>query len=176
VRDGKVPEGVRKGQPAPREGGTGRGEDRGLPAEEPAPGIGFSPYSVIGKFFAKNKSRPLQRLAIPVRYAAAGKDPMTVGIGFTGRISASWKKIAERQQEGYEYSASEGFRRALFLTGTELRKKKRAEAKYFFLRPSTTRLKDPARPIIDPFWNSEKGRVMPQIRDNYERKLRGERI
>jgi hypothetical protein len=102
--------------------------------------LGFSPYSVIGKFFAKNKSRPLQRLAIPVRYAAAGKDPMTVGIGFTGRISASWKKIAERQQEGYEYSASEGFRRALFLTGTELRKKKRAEAKYFFLRPSTTRL------------------------------------
>ena len=136
----------------------------------------FSPLSIIGRFFSKHKDRPLYKLALPVRYDVVGRDPFHIEIGFTGKVSASWKRIAERQQEGQGVSVTEGVRRFWMLTGAQLKKKKRTEAKFFFLKPSTMNLKIPKREIIDPFWDAHKGDVMRNIKEHYERKLRGERI
>jgi hypothetical protein len=57
-----------------------------------------------------------------------------------------------------------------------LRKRKAPEAKYFFLRKTTTTFKTPKREIIEPFLNAHKGMIGPNVVANFERKLRGERI
>jgi hypothetical protein len=146
----------------------------------------FSPLTEIAKRLGKPKDRkPLSRLAVAVR---CEMEPRPSGaamqIGFLvpnvqkrgNRMSKSWLRIAQAAQEGSETPFTEERRRALLSVGERMRKRKEPEAKYFFLRKTTTRFKTPARPIIEPFLQAHRAEIGPNVKDNFERKMRGERI
>lgn len=119
--------------------------------------------------------RPLSRLAVAIRYQIRN-DPYSMQIGWVGpRVSKSWKRIAEKQQEGFDSPVSEA-RRAYF-AGKGGRMGKRSVAKRFmFLRKGTKNFKTPARPILDPFWKEQRHQAILNIRKNHLTALRGKVI
>jgi hypothetical protein len=94
----------------------------------------------------------------------------------SANISKSWKRIAQKAQEGATTPFTEDRRRAILSMGMSLRKRGMPEAKYFFLRPSTKAFKTPPRPIIEPFWRAHEAETARNVLINFERKMRGERI
>ena len=120
-------------------------------------------------------NKPLRALAVAVRYLVQN-NPFSMRIGWVGpQVSNSWKRIAEMQQEGFEISPSTIRRRSFARLGGAMSKRSQAR-KYMFLRKSTQQLKTPARPIMDPFWQAQRRRAWLNIRENYRRKMKGERI
>ena len=145
----------------------------------------FSPLRVVTRG-ARNR-RPLRRLHLGVFYwVSTGKtNKFSVGFGGKGlkvRSSSSWMKIAKRTQEGTSSSVDEQFSHSTPRQYLRRQGKKHLEAgrkriaKYFFLRKSTTHIKTPARPIIDPFWQAHQQEAWKNIKSNFIRKLAGERI
>lgn len=145
-------------------------------------GYRFSPLSEIAKRVGKGAMgrKPLSRLALAVRYWSRrhGKN-LEVSVGFpdTG-TSKSWLRIAKAQQEGSTLTITEDRRRALAAVGAKLKAGKRTRdiSKYFFLKPTTTSVKIPARPIIEPFWRKHQRKAASYIQRLFERKMRGQRI
>jgi hypothetical protein len=138
----------------------------------------FKPLTIMarrkGRGFKANK--PLQRLALGIRYHVAKQSPLELHIGWTGpQVSESWKRIAERQQEGFSSPVTERRRRFFMHRGAELSPRS-SNRKYLFLKDSTHELDTPARPITDPFWQAHRVESWNNIRNNFRRKLRGERI
>jgi len=131
-------------------------------------------WSGKGKRLGPNK--PLRRLALAVRYFVKDQRPFDMRIGWVGpKTSKSWKRIAQKQQEGFTGQMTES-RREMF-RGMGSRMSKRSVArKYMFIRKSTTRLKTPARPIMDPFWQAEEYRAWKNIQRNFRLKMKGQRI
>jgi len=141
----------------------------------------FSPLSKIAQFrrYGKNKN-PLYRLAVPVRYRADydNRGGMTFEVGFvnpTGgaKLSKSWIRLVKLHQQGGQLPVTEDLRQGLIRLARGKAKKKQ---KVFFLRKETERLKIPARPIIDPFWDAHERQAEQNIIANFARKMRGERI
>lgn len=127
-----------------------------------------------GKGLAANK--PLRKLALAVRYFVKDQHPFDMRIGWTGpKTSASWKRIAEKQQQGFSGQMTES-RRRFFMKKGALMGKRSVARKYMFIRKSTTRFKTPARPILDPFWQSEEQRAWRNIQRNFRLKMKGQRI
>ena len=127
-----------------------------------------------GKRLGPNK--PLRRLALAVRYLVKDQSPFDMRIGWVGpRTSKSWKRIAEKQQEGFSGSMSD-VRRQMFRRKGARMSERSVARKYMFIRKSTTRFKTPPRPVMDPFWQAEKDRAWHNIRKNYRMKLQGKRI
>lgn len=148
----------------------------GAPGGQP-----FEPLSYIRLGKASGR-KALSRLAIAPRYFALGQGEITkVMVGFlTVRSSKTWVNIAKKHQEGFEVDAD-----SFQWGGTTLRKifarrgakiKDESIRKYFFLRKETKKIKTPPRDIVVPFWRAHEMGVMPNIKANFERKMRGERI
>lgn len=138
----------------------------------------FEPLTFIARRqkrrFKPNK--PLSRLAVAVRYHLRKKDPVEVAVGWTGpRVSESWRKIAEKQQEGFDQKVTRKQRRFFMHKGEGISKRS-ANRKYLFLKTGTKTLSTPERPIIDPFWNKHRVRALRNIRRNFQKKMAGERI
>lgn len=74
------------------------------------------------------------------------------------------------------YNPPKTFGGLIALFGAEKKKAGDSEAKYFFLRKSTTSFRLPPRGIIDAFWERHKEEATANIKENYERILKGERI
>lgn len=111
-----------------------------------------------------------------IRYHITRQPDFQMAIGWTGpHVSKSWKRIAKKQQEGFEMGVPSYAGKYFAKVGATLGKRSR-NRKFFFLRKSTRRFKVPARPIIAPFWAAHKREAMSNIRRNFFRKLRGERI
>lgn len=120
-------------------------------------------------------NKPLKRLAVAVRYFVQNL-PFEFRVGWTGpKVSKSWKRIAKLQQEGFIRPVTQSLRKSFARSGSAMPIRSKAKI-YMFLRKSTKTFKTPARPIIDPFWRSEKGRAWRNIRRNYQLKLQGRRI
>jgi len=138
--------------------------------------LSWKRYGMVGQAGAA-KRRPLRRLASAVRYAVRKKKDYEVAVGFPAeKLSKSWVRIARRQQEGASFSVSEELRTWLRMKGALLRKKGDPAARYFFLKKSTGRFRTPARPILGPFWRVHRAEAWQNIRENFRRKQRGERI
>ncbi len=141
----------------------------------------FSSLSVIASRTSRGVSRsPLRRLALGVRYRVtrmAGK--MLFSFGFTENSSKSWQRLAKQHQEGLSRKVTDGHRRFFGRVGDGLAgRSKRISglSRFFNLKKSTTTLKTPARPIIDPFWQAHERQAERNILINFQRKMRGERI
>jgi len=156
----------------------------------------FSDLSIMRRTVLARKSgglganRPLQRLARAVGYQVRQKSPVQMSVGFTGRASSvTWRRLAKMHQEGFTRSVdarysrygNDSIRQALIGYGVSFDfrrfgKSRTRRRNVFFLRKTTATLKTPARPIIDPFWDAHRNEAMVNIRENFRRKLRGERI
>lgn len=138
----------------------------------------FAPLTELAKRTTARRSKgsPLKRLAIPVRYNVRPQEPYTVEIGYVdtrrGRISKSWKKIAEAVQEGRTFPVTDRLRAYLGMVGAPHKKGEQS----YVLKKATKTLKIPSRPIILPFWRAHEREAFQKIKINYERKMRGERI
>jgi hypothetical protein len=145
-------------------------------------GSELDPLTEIGKRYGKPINRkPLSRLAPTIRYGVERRgDGMVVGIGFVDygskKLSKSWLRIAEEQQEGAVKAISEERRKGIISIGVSLARRKDPTAKFFFLRKTTQTAKIPPRPIIDPFVSAHLKESERIIVSNFERKMRGERI
>lgn len=130
--------------------------------------------SMIARKLSRSTT-PLRRLATAVRYQV-DREPFAFRFGWVGpKVSKSWKRIAARQQEGFTAPVTERQRAFFRHVGGDLSKRSKYK-KYFFLKKSTSQLKTPARPILEPFWADNRERAWRHIAANYRRKLAGERI
>lgn len=147
-------------------------------------GQSFEPLTEIAKRTSGKGLRrtALKRLTIPIRYAVTKTGETTVfSVGYVepGKgpgISKSWKRIATFQQTGGKVPVSEERRAALAAIGRKLQQRRRPEARFFFLKKSTIEFRIPPRPIIGPFWQAHQHEVFRNIKNNFERKMAGERI
>lgn len=137
----------------------------------------FQGLSMLGK-----KTRygghdtPLKKMSKSVRYYVSSQTPIEVRVGWTGPlISNTWKKYAKRHQEGFESPVSDARRKWFRAYGKGLGKRSKYR-KYFFLRKTTKKFVTPARPIIDPFWRTNKQWAFNNIRDFYRIKMSGGRF
>jgi len=141
----------------------------------------FDPLTFLARRWGSKGNRlrpdkPLRRLAIAVRYHVKDQRPFDMRIGWVGpRTSKSWKRIAKLQQEGFTRSVAEKRRRSFAVLGAAMSKRSKARP-YMFLKKSTKTLTTPARPIMDPFWRSERHRAWRNIQRNYRLKIKGQRI
>lgn len=155
-------------------------------------GKDFEGLSHFAKRFRPNR-KPLAKLATAIRYSTRKyKDSLFVTIGFgspTSRVSKSFMRLAALHQEGGEiplgaYDRNRTFdtmslRTRMVLIGAGTRSFGRGEksrARYMFVRKSTENIKLPARPIIEPFWTAHQTQAAKNIMNNFEKKMRGERI
>lgn len=159
-----------------------------------AGGRAFSPLSSMarrfgGKFPARKpftKLRSTQGASgpskgiIPIRYnpvMGAGGLKVEVGLVDTRqeKISKSWIRIFQRQQEGFTQQVTKRQREYLARLGGEIGGRSKLR-KHLFLRKGTTTLKTPARPIIDPFFSKWRALSSMRIEANFHKKMMGERI
>lgn len=128
--------------------------------------------------------QPLAKLAKVVRYKAIRKSGKSkVSIGFLSiASSAAWIRIAKKQQVGFRYSPDSmtpsgrtTLRKYFVRAGSKMGRRSKLR-KYFFLRKTTDSLDVPARPIVNPFWQAHELETARNIKTNFNRKMRGERI
>jgi hypothetical protein len=121
-------------------------------------------------------NRPLARMAVAVGYQVSNAEPFEMAVGFTGpKLSKSWKRIAQFQQEGGTRPVTPQLRKRLVGRAASL-SKRAAARRYLFIRRSTTEFETPPRPIIEPFWRANKEKTRREVIVNFRRKLMGERI
>lgn len=133
----------------------------------------------------KKNQIPLYKLSRLIRYQVEykfGRPVFSFGFvsGRAGRLSSSWKKLLLAHEEGtdvlYTGSRTELGRRFARIGG-RLKKKGDPDARFFFLRRMTgRRIGIPQRAMIDPFWDAYGDDMWHNIRNDYRRKLKGERI
>jgi hypothetical protein len=148
------------------------------------------------------RNEPLKALAQAIKYLVPKKDPVEFHFGFVGPvnrsemramnahasqlISKSWQYIAAQQQAGFTTPFDRVIRRgvstraAVFARQGAAQTGKRgvrySRGRFFFLRKTTQALHTPARPIIAPFWQSEASGVIEHVRENFRKKMAGERF
>ncbi len=110
------------------------------------------------------------------------KRDMSAKVGWVGpRSSPTMKRLAKQHQEGFtgplrsgKYSGS--FKRGYFAAKAGRMSGRSKGRKFLFIRRSTKSFRTPARPIIDPFYSMHKKEIFPNIRRNFKRKMKGQRI
>jgi hypothetical protein len=120
-------------------------------------------------------NKPLSRLAAPIRYDVVSNNPFAIAVGWTNKTPMSVRKIVTRQQRGFTSRVSERRESYFRHRGGELSERSK-NRRYFFLRKSTQSFRTDPRPIMEPFWARHKMGAMRNIRLNFRRKMRGERI
>ncbi|CCK81201.1 hypothetical protein [Desulfobacula toluolica] len=105
------------------------------------------------------KKAPLSKLAGAVRYEY-DEDMQMVNIGFmqSAGVSDSMVRLARMHAKGYETRITPRMRKMLFALG-------------FPVKKSTTTLKTPARPVIEPIFEQEKDNIMGNIERKFFRSL-----
>ena len=147
--------------------------------------VTFDPLTEIAKAMGKPKNRtPLQKFARLVGYQSQRQDTkFFVWVGWLGLrrrgkfgLSASYERILTEMQAGKRFPVSEELRKKIREWGYGPSKRKSAEAKYFFIRQATTTFVLKARNAIQPFWDAHRDEAQRNVKSNFERKMRGERI
>lgn len=117
---------------------------------------------------------------VPVRYKETVKGKQ-FEIGFTSDLSKSWRYLMGYHQTGGSRPISDKTRASWRRRGAYWKKKFGSRSrskltKVFFLKKSTKIMKDPKRPMVDPFWAAHERTAIKNIESNFDRKMRGEKI
>ena len=159
----------------------------------------FAPLSMIRRTMRAAGSgrlradKPLVALGHAIGYETnRGQSPIEFKFGFVGPASSSaWRRLADMHQRGFtrrsdgpydpKYPSHGTLRETFAREGGRIDYKRygRRKAKrrnVFFLRKETGDLQTPARPIIAPFLSATRAATLYKIRENFRRKMRGERI
>ncbi len=120
--------------------------------------------------------KPLSRMSKSVRYLVEKHNgDFAVTVGWTKNISATWRKIAHKQQEGKDISLTPHLRNFFAELGNKVSDQdKRKE--YFYFKEEKRKLEIPSRPVIAPFWEKNKAQARLNIKKNFKRKMKGYRI
>jgi len=148
------------------------------------------------------KNDPLKRMALGVRYHVPNTNSPVLQVGYVGPLnrrqhaavvrsglklssrggyrgiaakdmtSKSWRRLAERHQEGYRREITPSQRMSLLRRANRMNKNNPAR-RVFFLKKSTTHFNTPKRAIIAPFWAQQQDRAVRNIRANFKKKMRG---
>jgi len=126
------------------------------------------------------KNTPLARLRSQVFYDV-DKAKLQAKVGFVeGRTHPFLRRMAKLHSGGFERTISPRLRQLIIRRGARRLSGHRDEEFVtrtpFFIKKTTTRFKTPARPIIEPFWDAHRHEAITDIRKNFIRKMRGERI
>jgi len=137
----------------------------------------FVPLSFISRYaLGRRRNNPLRRLALGVRYYVPRTDQPEFHFGWTGpRVSKSWKRLAEKHQEGFTSRITDEQRAWLRRRTTSKDVPERYKV-YFRIPIKRKTFTTPARPILEPFWKASRAMALRNIGNNYSRKRRGERI
>lgn len=128
-----------------------------------------------GTWIRQNQNRkPLAQMATAIRYDVKNT-PFSMAFGFVGPIGNTWRRLAKAQQEGFTRPVTKSQRKAFARRGAELGTVDGGDTP-FFLRKSTTSMTTPARPIITPFWQAHQAAAERNIRNNFRRKMAGNKI
>lgn len=128
---------------------------------------------------------PLNRLAKLIRYnIESSQDGVKSQFGFADTrskaLTGTWKSLIIQHAEGSRLSFSGRTELGIRLAriGGKLKKRGEPDAQFFFLRKRTLpgEVDLPTREIIQRFWSAHQDEARVRIVDNFERKLRGERI
>lgn len=131
---------------------------------------------------------PLAMLVRAVRYRVSKTGKFSVQVGFVEHTTGSrklgrhWRRIAKLQQKGFTRLIPAGLRKMIIARGAGLLQAKGFSSgdmngkTPFFLRKTTRQFRTPGRKIVQPFWQKERDPAMQQIRQNYRKKMKGERI
>jgi hypothetical protein len=108
-------------------------------------------------------------------------NPLGRGISRSNISSKKWRYLAKIHQDGFEREVSESQRKWLIRRGSDLIKHSKFDREDvsqtpFFLKKSTKSMTTAARPIIAPFWQAHQAAARSNIRNNFKRKMSGERI
>ena len=146
----------------------------------------FAPLTWIARAWHQGRgnwraNKPLASLVRGI-FVHFNPKPMSVAVGWVGpRSSTTMKHLAKEHQKGFtgplgsgKYSG--GFKRGFFAAKAARMSGRSKGRKFLFIRKTTTRFSTPARPIMDPFWAAHEKEAWPNIRRNFKRKMRGERI
>lgn len=144
----------------------------------------FAPLTYISRGLHRSRMRPdkpLASMATAVRYAVTSQKPYTVkagfiqpGSGYHG-ISKRWIALAEMHQRGFDRTVTERMRKMFVQWGARLGTVEGGDTP-FFIRRNTQKMKTPGRPIIAPFWESQRHQTRRNIENNFKKKMRGQRI
>ena len=108
---------------------------------------------------------------MPIRYKITKGDRKTLAeIGFVGKISKSWQRIAWKQQEGVHIPLTDELRAYFVKVGMVMRGRPigfKEEKKFLIVPP---------RPSIEPFWRANYQKAWRNIKSVYQRKMRKERV
>jgi hypothetical protein len=142
-------------------------------------GTQHAPLSMIARHLSKS-TKPGRKLATAIRYdtvKAGNNFAMVIGFlhGSKKLSSKSWVRIATVFQQGKSWEPSSGTRRWLAWRGIGMTARSKYR-KFFFIKKTTQAFKTPPRPIITPFWESNKAEAAANRQQNYLRKMAGERI
>lgn len=124
--------------------------------------------------------KPLANMATGVRYAVT-QTPFSMAVGFvqpagrSNQISSTWQRLAKIHQTGFYRDVTQKQREAFARRGGELGTVEGGSTP-FFLKKTTTKMSTPGRQIIAPFWQAHKSTAKSNIRENFRRKMAGERI
>ena len=147
----------------------------------PAPGVRWPDLSIIARTL---KRRIGVRQPIALKQLAAGVtyevDPLSASImrvGFTRR-SPRWAiRTATMQQRGFSRPVTPELRLMMLRRGVQRRFSRkwtgRRTGNPLILKRTTSRLVTPPRPIVAPFWASEKDKSAVRIRRNFWLIMRG---
>jgi len=125
--------------------------------------------------------KPLARLVHGIRYNIATANPFKMMVGFVqpGRgphsVSKSWRRLAQYHQTGFPSTVSDSLRRLIVWRGGMLGSMEGQQTP-FFLKRATHQFRTPARPIVDPFWQTHKNTALENISKNFRLKMAGKRI
>lgn len=157
----------------------------------------FAPLSEIAKRKRSSRKkipRPFSKLHAFVKYKVEEKPngfKGTVGLlGAPGgrKISPRFAAILAKHGHGFltpmskvrmspEKAGKLGvIHLGIYKCGTKWKKRNTRWAKYTLLKKGTASFKTPARPIIEPFMKAQGFRILRNIEDNFDRKMKGERI
>lgn len=96
-------------------------------------------------------------------------------VGWTPETSPNLRRLARRFQEGFETPITDKQRSLFARRGSELSSRSRLR-KFFFLKKDTTTMETPERQIVGPIYDAERDDIKANLRRNFKRKMRGERI
>ena len=131
---------------------------------------------------ASHLPAPLERLYPFVGYSMhQDEQGLEAEMGFVGwRMTSHWARVILKQQQGFSHSLTAAKRRFFVYKGGKLASGSgagaKADAKYFFLRKTTSAMRTPGRDIVDTFWRANYADAWRNIKSNYIRKMAGERI
>ena len=131
-----------------------------------------TPVLMVGYVGPVNKREHAEMVRSGLKLSSSGGFR---GISSSQMTSQSWRRLAYKHQKGFSRKVTDPQRASLLRRGHSVSD---PQLKRLFVGTAlhTQEFHTPSRPIIEPFWQQYEKSTIAEIRKNWSRKMRGERI